>query len=113
MTIQLKNIQFEQNKSELLESSFPELDKLARLMRQNPTMEIALGGHTDNLGSPKHSKELSENRVNAVKDYLISKGISKRRITGHGFGGSKPIADNTDPEERKLNRRVEVTFTKL
>lgn len=111
-TVTLKNIQFEQGKSELLESSHEELDKLVTLLKENPNMEIQVNGHTDNQGDPNKNLKLSEDRVKTVKQYLISKGIAEKRITGKGFGGSKPIADNRNPETRKLNRRVEFTIIK-
>ncbi|MDB5273105.1 MAG: hypothetical protein JWO58_1472, partial [Chitinophagaceae bacterium] len=111
-TVTLKTLQFERGKAELLEASYGELDKLAEFMKENPTMEIEISGHTDNQGDPKLNVELSENRVKATTDYLISKGIDKNRIKGKGYGGSKPIASNSREETRKLNRRVEMTIIK-
>ncbi len=112
-TVKLNNIQFIRNKAEFLDGSFSELDKLVELMRDHPNMEISLAGHTDNLGSAKLSQRLSEDRVEAVKEYLVSNGIDKKRISGKGFGGTKPIASNFQEDTRKLNRRVEMTIKKL
>jgi OOP family OmpA-OmpF porin len=111
-TITLQKIQFERGQYNLLPESYPELDKLVDLMNDNETMVIELDGHTDNQGDAKLNIELSEQRVNATKDYLISKGIDKKRIIGKGFGGSKPIASNAKEETRKLNRRVEMKIIK-
>ncbi|MCS6822966.1 MAG: OmpA family protein [Cytophagaceae bacterium] len=105
--IQLKDVLFVQSKPELLEESYPELDKLVLLLKEYPNMKIELSGHTDNLGNPKDNLELSEKRVQTVKNYLTSKGIEASRISGKGYGGSRPIYNTTDPEKRKLNRRVE------
>jgi len=110
--VNLKNVLFKQSKAEIIESSFSQLNLVADLMKQNPSMKIRLEGHTDNRGVAKHNVRLSKMRVDAVEDYLVSKGISSRRIKGKGYGGSKPIADNEDPDKRKLNRRVEFTIIK-
>ena len=111
-TVTMHSIIFMQGKADLLPESFPELDKLARMLQENKTMEIEISGHTDNQGDPKKNLALSEKRVSVVKNYLVSKGIQQSRIKGKGYGGSKPIADNSNPETRKLNRRVEFTILK-
>jgi outer membrane protein OmpA-like peptidoglycan-associated protein len=111
-TVTMRSIIFMQGKYELLPESYPELDRLVHIMNENPSMEIELSGHTDNQGNPKKNIELSLSRVKVVKDYIVSKGIKESRIKGKGYGGSKPVAGNTDPETRKLNRRVEFTVLK-
>lgn len=111
-SIQLKNVFFAQSKSVLLPESYPELDRLVRIMKDNMTVEIQLEGHTDGRGDPKANLELSEQRVNAVKEYLVSKGIAEHRIVGKGFGGSRPKFANDNEEHRRLNRRVEFKITK-
>jgi outer membrane protein OmpA-like peptidoglycan-associated protein len=108
----LTHISFAQSEYALLPSSYPELDRLVSQMKANREMEIEVNGHTDNQGNAKLNVELSENRVKAVKDYLISKGIDSKRIKGKGYGGAKPIASNAKEETRKLNRRVEFTILK-
>lgn len=111
-TINLKNVLFERSKPVLLTSSFDELDMVVDFMKTNPKVEILLSGHTDNQGRHDANMKLSRERVNVVKDYLVSKGIPANRITGKGFGGTKPIADNAADETRALNRRVEFTIVK-
>jgi outer membrane protein OmpA-like peptidoglycan-associated protein len=111
-TVTMHSIIFMQGKYELLPESFPELDRLAQMLHDNKTMEIEISGHTDNQGDPKKNLILSEQRVKVVKDYLVSKGASPEKIKGKGYGGTKPIADNADPETRKLNRRVEFMVLK-
>jgi len=111
-TIKLNNVFFVRGRPQLLPDSSPELDRLYEILFENSKMEIALAGHTDNQGDAKLNQQLSEQRVMAVKAYLVKKGIGEKRITGKGYGSSKPIADNTKEETRRLNRRVEFTITK-
>jgi outer membrane protein OmpA-like peptidoglycan-associated protein len=111
-SVKLNNVFFVQSKAELLHIAYPELDRLAEVLANNPTIEIELSGYTDNIGDPQKNLELSEQRVETVKEYLVSKGINAKRITGKGYGGSKAVADNGNEETRKLNRRVEFKITK-
>jgi len=111
-SIQLKNVFFVQSRSALLPESYPELDRLVRIMNDNQTIEIQLEGHTDGRGDPRANLALSEERVEAVKQYLIAKGISEKRIVGKGFGGARPMVSNDTEENRQLNRRVEFKITK-
>ena len=112
-TVNLKNVLFEQSKTDLLPESYAELDVVVEFLKNNPTVAIELAGHTDNRGVPSANIELSRARVEKVKAYLVSKGISEKRITGKGYGGSHPIASNDDEETRKLNRRVEFTIKRF
>jgi OmpA-OmpF porin, OOP family len=111
--IRINNIFFETAKSELKPESFSELNRLVKLMEQNPAMEIALAGHTDNIGSEEANQKLSTDRARSVLDYLVSKGITAGRISSAGFGKSKPVAANETEEGRAINRRVEFTVVKL
>jgi OmpA-OmpF porin, OOP family len=111
-TVNLKNVLFQQSTATLLEESFDELNMVVDFMKLNPAVEIELAGHTDNRGISVHNVNLSQERVDNVKKYLVSKGIEPRRITGKGYGGIKPIADNSAEETRKLNRRVEFVITR-
>lgn len=112
-TVTLKNILFVQSKDALLPESYPQLDLVVEFMKANPHVEIELSGHTDSRGSFQQLMSLSQKRVNRVKNYLVSKGIHAKRITGKGYGGSRPIASNESEETRLLNRRVEFTIKKL
>lgn len=111
--VNLRNVLFVQSKTDLLPESFPELDVVVEFLEKNPTVFIELAGHTDNRGVARDNVELSQARVDKVKAYLVSKGISEKRITGKGYGGSQPIADNTKEDTRKLNRRVEFIIKRL
>src|SRR6478736_3398776 len=110
--VNLKNILFYMGTTSLLEESYPELNVIVDFLKNNPKVEIELNGHTDNKGDAKKNLILSQQRVEKVKSYLVSKGISSRRIKGKGFGGTKPIATNDSEEARKLNRRVEFVILK-
>jgi len=111
-SIQLQNVFFVQSKAQLKPESFLELDRLAQILTDNPAIEIELGGHTDNNGDPSANLKLSDMRVNAVKDYLAGKGINKKRITGKGYGGTKPLVPNDSDSHRQMNRRVEFKIIK-
>lgn len=112
-TVNLKNVLFEQSTANLLPGSYPELDLVVSFLQKNPGVSIELSGHTDNRGIHRDNVELSYGRVETVKEYLVSHGIEASRISGKGYGGTKPIANNEDESTRKLNRRVEFTIKKL
>jgi len=111
--IVLQNLRFAQSKPELLPESNAELDNLVKFMQEHPTALIELQGHTDNRGDFDLNLALSRQRVEVVKAFLVKKGIAANRITGKGFGSSRPIANNNREETRQLNRRVELVITKL
>ncbi|MFN8356166.1 MAG: OmpA family protein [Spirosomataceae bacterium] len=105
--VTLQNIYFEMSKADILEASFAELDKLVRMMKENPSMRIRLEGHTDIVGDPVENLKLSQQRVDNVKEYLMKKGISGARIETIGHGSKYPILKKGTDEERRVNRRVE------
>ena len=111
-TIKLNNVFFVQSKPGLKQESLPELDRLATIMNENPTLVIELGGHTDNQGEKKLNQELSEQRVIAVINYLRQKGVARNRMTGKGYGESKPLKPNDTDANRAQNRRVEFKILK-
>lgn len=109
--VRLRSILFETGKTDLVDDSYPELDRLVDLLERNPKMEIMINGHTDSQGNEEANKLLSEARAKAVFDYLIEKGIGNE-IDFKGYGSVKPVSSNTTEEGRKLNRRVEFEVTK-
>lgn len=100
---------FTSGKSELLPSAQLKLAEVAKaLAEQDPDSKIVVEGHTDSQGMATRNEELSKKRAEAVRDYLVSRGIASDRITAEGFGPDRPIADNKSPEGRANNRRVEI-----
>jgi outer membrane protein OmpA-like peptidoglycan-associated protein len=111
-TIVLNNLIFAQGKSVIGAGSYRELDEVAEMLKTNPSIEIQLEGHTDNVGNPKMNMELSRSRVEAVKKYLVEKGVAKKRIQTKAFGGTQPLRNEMTPEARAQNRRVEMRILK-
>ena len=103
----LKNIFFETASYDLLPESQVELNKLVAFMVNNPTINIEIGGHTDNVGKPEDNQLLSENRSRSVRTYLIENGISEDRMQYMGYGQEQPVDTNETPEGRANNRRTE------
>lgn len=104
-----EDLEFATGKSVIKAVSFPSLNKLATLLVTKRSYSLKVSGHTDDVGSDKSNQTLSVNRANAVKNYLIKKGVSKNRLEARGYGETQPIADNTTDEGRQKNRRVEFT----
>lgn len=111
-TMRLSHLIFAQGKSTIDPKSFGELDEVAQMMKENTKVVIQLEGHTDNQGSSKANLALSEDRVEAVKRYLVTKGIGKDRVKTKAFGGSQPLSNELTQEARALNRRVEMRILK-
>ncbi|MCL2027745.1 MAG: OmpA family protein [Bacteroidales bacterium] len=107
-SIVLRNIFFETNDFGLKPESTQELERLVRMMRENPNIQIEISGHTDNVGSENLNQRLSENRAKAVYDFLIGRGVNSNRLRYKGYGMSKPIAPNDTEDGRAQNRRTEI-----
>lgn len=103
----LNNIFFEIGKAELKAISYVELNKAVKMLEENPTMIIEIGGHTDSQGSDAANLSLSGKRAQAVVDYLVLAGIDQSRLRAKGYGETQPIADNATREGRAANRRTE------
>jgi OOP family OmpA-OmpF porin len=112
VTVRLKNIYFDFDKTTLKKESFVELNKVVDFLKQNPSVEIEIEGHTDNKGSDEYNSNLSQGRSQAVVDYIISQGIEGYRLAAKGYGESKPVDSNDTEEGRANNRRVEFTVMK-
>ncbi len=108
----LKNIYFPAGSAKFLPQSYPELDRLVMFLKQNPDIRIRINGHTNNIGQKDKLMQLSVDRAQAVKNYLISRGISASRIETKGYGPTRPIADNSTAEGRRMNQRVEIEIIK-
>ncbi|MFY0626194.1 MAG: OmpA family protein [Reichenbachiella sp.] len=106
--ITLENLMFARGKAEINEVSHQELDEFVIWLKDRPNAVVQLEGHTDFQGNADANMNLSEQRVVAVKDYLVRKGIKKQRIKTKAFGGTQPLTRERTPEARTKNRRVEV-----
>lgn len=105
-SIVLKNIFFETGSAELKNESVAELNKLVQFMVKNPDIRIEISGHTDNVGSDAMNQKLSEDRANAVANYLFDKGIDRQRVRSVGYGKTRPIDTNDTEQGRANNRRT-------
>lgn len=104
----LRNLYFDFDKATFKTESYTELNKLESMLRQNSSVKVEIGGHTDGVGSVAYNMFLSRKRAEAVKDYLTKKGIDARRVKAVGYGKTRPLASNDDENDgRELNRRVE------
>jgi outer membrane protein OmpA-like peptidoglycan-associated protein len=104
----LNNLIFQLAKSKIEPESYPELDMVVNMLKENPKMVIQLEGHTDYLGDPGKNLKLSQQRVDAVKSYLIAKSVNKNRVKTKAFGGTTPLSKDNTPEAHRSNRRVEL-----
>ena len=104
----LERLYFVQSTALLRVDSRPELDRLATRLREAPAVQVEIAGHTDNVGDSTKNVRLSQQRATVVRAYLLGHGIDSARVTARGYGGTRPVADNRDPEQRPRNRRVEI-----
>lgn len=103
-----ENVFFATGSSKLLAKSFPKLNDVVTILKENPTYKVNVDGHTDNTGKADKNQTLSEARAASVKAYLVSKGVEESRLTSAGYGQDKPVADNKTAAGRAKNRRVEM-----
>ena len=113
MVLQLRNIHFDHNSYDLTSSSFEELDRLVKLMQDNPSMHIEVAAHTDDVGNETYNLRLSQKRGEAARKYLIRNGVQPERIVAKGYGKTKPLVPNDSEENRAINRRVEFTINEI
>ncbi len=104
-------VYFESNKFNITEENKKAIDDLFNQMTAKKEMKIEIGAHTDDEGGNNFNQLLSQNRANAIRSYLVSKGINESRIIAKGYGENKPVADNTTQIGKSQNRRVEISVT--
>ncbi|MEN2752072.1 OmpA family protein [Psychrobacter sp. FBL11] len=105
--LSIQVINFELDKAIIPEVNKPFLDRAANVVQEVPNVELVIIGHTDNQASDAYNMELSRDRAEAVKEYLVSKGVDASKLTTKGMGESEPIADNSTEQGRFRNRRIE------
>jgi outer membrane protein OmpA-like peptidoglycan-associated protein/opacity protein-like surface antigen len=106
--IVLEGVHFQSNKAVLLPESSSILDRVAESLMAHPDVKVEVGGHTDSDGSAAANMKLSAKRADAVRDYLVKKGVPASQMTSKGYGETQPISDNKSPEGKAMNRRVEL-----
>jgi outer membrane protein OmpA-like peptidoglycan-associated protein len=107
----LRNVFFDTDSYTIKKESFPELLELLELLSNNRNTNIEIGGHTDNTGDYQYNVTLSKNRAEAVRQFLVSKGVNTDRLTSAGYGPDQPISDNDTAKSRAENRRTEIKIT--
>jgi outer membrane protein OmpA-like peptidoglycan-associated protein len=105
------DILFDINSATIKPGAYDEINRVSNVLNQYPQTNLLIAGHTDSTGPESYNQQLSERRAEAVKNALMSNGVSPMRITTAGYGESRPIADNNTEFGRQLNRRVEITIT--
>jgi outer membrane protein OmpA-like peptidoglycan-associated protein len=108
--LRINNLFFDYDKSSLRPESFPELNRMAKIIRSHPDIHGEIMGHTDDQGPDDYNLRLSEARAKAVMDYLTSKGVAADRLQAKGYGETKPMLPNNSEANRQMNRRVEFRF---
>jgi OOP family OmpA-OmpF porin len=105
-------INFRIDSAEILPESYPLLDQIAQVLKENPGVTVEVAGHTDNTGDAEYNLALSRRRAESVRDYLVAQGISQDQLLTTYYGEARPIASNSTPEGKKKNRRTEFTVVK-
>ena len=99
---------FATDKTDVLPDSLPQVEQVGTLLKEDPALRLAVNGHTDDSGDAVHNQQLSEGRAKAVVALLVGQGIDAARLTAAGFGSAQPAAENSSPEGKAKNRRVEL-----
>jgi outer membrane protein OmpA-like peptidoglycan-associated protein len=107
------NITFKSDSSELDPSFYKVLNSVNLVVKKYNKTVVEVAGHTDSTGAAEYNQQLSERRANSVAQYLESQGLANNRVVTVGAGETRPVADNSTPEGRQANRRVELTLTPL
>ena len=107
------NITFKSNSSELDPSFYKVLNSVNIVLKKYNKTVVEVAGHTDSTGAAEYNQQLSERRANSVAQYLENQGLASNRVVTIGAGETRPVADNSTPEGRAANRRVELTLTPL
>ena len=109
-TYTLNNILFDSGKPTFRPDSYKQLNDLAEYMQLKPDQRFEIDGHTDNVGKPEENLKLSQLRAEAVKNFLVKKGVKADRIIAKGRGATQPVADNNSAEGKRKNRRTELVL---
>jgi len=111
LVVNMGDVLFDFGKYELRPEAREKLAKLSGIILAHPGLDLAVEGHTDNVGSDEINQKLSEKRAETVRAYLLQQGLADGNVTSRGFGKTTPVADNSTPEGRQKNRRVEIVVS--
>jgi outer membrane protein OmpA-like peptidoglycan-associated protein len=111
LVVNMSDVLFETAKSGLRPLARERLAKIAGIVVANPDLHLIAEGHTDSVGTDAYNQELSEDRAQAVRNYLVQQGVAASSATSRGFGKTQPVASNQTAEGRQLNRRVELVVS--
>ena len=111
LIISMSDVLFDTGKYQLMSGAREKLAKVAGILIAYPSLNIAVGGYTDNVGGDQMNQKLSENRAGAVRDYLVAQGVGANSVSAQGFGNSLPVASNDNSAGRQENRRVELVVS--
>jgi len=111
MVLTLGDVLFDTGKAELKSGAMTNVDKLADFMRQNTERTVQVEGFTDSVGSDDYNMDLSQRRAGAVREAILSRGISSDRVRARGYGKQYPVAGNDNAAGRQMNRRVEIVIS--
>ena len=111
LIVSMSDVLFDTGQYSLKSGAREKLAKVAGILVAYPTLNIAVGGYTDNVGGDEMNQKLSENRAGAVRDYLVQEGVVASSVTATGFGNSSPVASNDNSAGRQENRRVELVVS--
>jgi outer membrane protein OmpA-like peptidoglycan-associated protein len=101
-------VAFAAGSARLLPQSYVPLDSIAEILKADTTVRIEVGAHTDNSGTPAENQHLSNLQAEAVRTYLVTKGVSFQQVQARGYGGAFPLTSDNTPRGRAANRRVEI-----
>ena len=104
----LENVTFGTGSARLQAGSYAELDSIAKVLMANPSLRVEIGGHTDASGSPADNMHLSTLQAEAVRNYLVARGVPYQQVVARGYGGTQPRTPDTTPRGRAANRRIEL-----
>src|SRR5256884_1552083 len=111
LVVNMGDVLFDFGKYDLRPEAREKLAKLSGIILAHPGLDLAVEGHTDNVGSDEVNQKLSEKRAETVRAYLIQQGLADGNVTAQGFGKTSPVVDNSTPEGRQKNRRVEIVVS--
>ncbi|NND09159.1 MAG: OmpA family protein [Saprospiraceae bacterium] len=106
----LEDVKFKSGRTTISDRSLPDLHRVINFLNDHPHLHLGIEGHTDNVGSEDLNKTLSQRRAKAISDYLLGKGVPQPRLHVEGYGEEHPAADNTTPQGREKNRRIDIYF---